>query len=346
MRRGLLVLGATVALLVGLGLAAALYDRPPATPGAWLAHARLEARQATVDGHRVRYVRSGSGSGPTVVLVHGFGSSLYTWKDVLPGLSSSHDVIALDLPGFGASDLPADLSFQELPAAVVGLMNRLGIERAALVGHSMGGAVAAVVAAEKPRRVRGLVLVDAAGFNLEPEDQPAMVRLVTSPLVPFLARLPGKRLLVERSLREVFHDDRYVTDERVAEYLAATLRPGSVYALRSLMLSLAGRAGFVRGRLPRIQTPTLVVWGREDRWVPLADADHFVEAIPGARKVVLDACGHMPQEEKPGQLTGLLREFLAGPEHLAGEPRATSARGRRVSPGPSEPSGSAGARGR
>jgi len=346
MRRGLLVLGAAVALLLGLGLAAALYDRPPVTPGTWLAHAGLEARQATVGGHRVRYVRSGSGSGSTVVLVHGIASSLYTWKDVLPGLSRSHDVIAVDLPGFGTSDLPADLSFLDLPASVVGLMDRLGIERAALVGHSMGGAVAAVVAAENPGRVRGLVLVDAAGFNLEPEDQPAMVRLVTSPLVPLLARLPGKRLLVERSLREVFHDDRYVTEERVAEYLAATLRPGSVPAMRSLMLSLAGRTGFVRDRLPRIQTPTLVVWGREDRWVPLADADRFVEAIPGARKVVFDACGHMPQEERPRRLTGLLEEFLADPEGLAGEPQATSARGRRVFPGPSEPSGSAGARGR
>ena len=342
MRRVILVLAVVLLALAALGLVAAWHDRLPVAPGAWLESSGLEPRFETVEGHRLRYVRLGRG--PAVVLVHGFGSSLYTWKDVLSALYPAHDVIALDLPGFGESDLPADLSFEELPAAVLGLMDRLGLERAALVGNSMGGAVVAVVAAERPERVNALVLIDAAGFNLAPEDQPALVRLAISPVAGLLERLPGKRLVVERALREVFHDERHLTDERLAEYLAGARRPGGFAARRSLLLSLDGRSEVVKQRLSRIQAPTLVVWGREDRWVPLAHADLFVGAIPNARKVVLESCGHMPQEEKPGEVGELLREILAPPGIETEE--ATSARGRRGSPGPSGPWGSAGARGR
>ena len=156
--------------------------------------------------------------------------------------------MALDLPGFGESDRPADLSLEHLPRAVVGLMDRLGIERAALVGNSMGGATAAIVAATAPGRVSGLVLIDAAGFNLEPEARPAMVRLTTSWAAPVLGLLPGKRLIVERSLRQVFHDDSLVTPERVSEYLAAGAAARARFAaMRSLGASLdAGR--LARGR--------------------------------------------------------------------------------------------------
>jgi pimeloyl-ACP methyl ester carboxylesterase len=338
----ILALAVVLLTLAALGLFAAWPDRLPVAPGAWLESSGLEPRFATVEGHRLRYVRVGSG--PAVVLVHGFGSSLYTWKSILPALSPAHEVIALDLPGFGESDLPPDLSFGELPAAVLGLMDRQGIERAALVGSSMGGAVVAVVAAERPERVDALVLIDSAGFNLEPVDQPAMVRLATSPAAGLLERLPGKRLVVERALREVFHDERHVTDERLAEYLAGAQRPGGFAARRSLLLSLVGRTGVVKQRLSRIQAPTLVIWGREDRWVPLAHADLFVDAIPNARKVVLESCGHLPQEEKPREVGALLREILAPPEIESGE--ATSARERTASPVPSAPSGSGDARGR
>jgi 4,5:9,10-diseco-3-hydroxy-5,9,17-trioxoandrosta-1(10),2-diene-4-oate hydrolase len=304
-RRALLV-----ALLVAgaAWAAAALYDRPPVATGAWLAALGLEARYETVASQRLRYVRVGSGS--AVVLVHGFGSSLYTWKDVLPALAARHDTIALDLPGFGESARPADLSLEAFPRAVVGLMDRLGIERAALVGNSMGGATAAIVAGTHPSRVSRLVLLDAAGFNLEPAARPAMVRVATSWVAPLLGLLPGKRLIVERSLLEVFHDDALVTDERVAEYLAPAQRPGTALGLRSLGASLDASPSRVAETLAAIQAETLVIWGDDDRWIPLADADRFVAGIKGARKVVVPACGHMPQEEKPLEVARLLLEFL------------------------------------
>jgi 4,5:9,10-diseco-3-hydroxy-5,9,17-trioxoandrosta-1(10),2-diene-4-oate hydrolase len=296
-------------LLVAVALgAAARYDRPPVTPGSWLSAAGLPARYETVASQRVRLVRTGTGS--AVVLIHGFGSSIYTWKDVIPALAARHDVIALDLPGFGESDRPADLSLEDLPRAVIGLMDRLGIERAALVGNSMGGATAAIVAATVPQRVSRLVLLDAAGFNMEPEARPLVVRLTTSWAAPVLGLLPGKRLLVERSLRQVFHDDALVTEERVSEYLAPARRPGTFVAMRSLGASIGDRPSRVANALGDITAPTLVVWGGDDRWIPLAHADRFVAGIAGARKLVIPACGHMPQEEKPGEVARLVLEFL------------------------------------
>jgi pimeloyl-ACP methyl ester carboxylesterase len=333
-RRPVRVLAPTAAVLVALGFAAVRYDRPPATPGAWLAESGLEARFLTAGGHRLRYVRAGSG--PTVVLIHGFASSLYTWKDVIGLLTPERDVLALDLPGFGGSERPADLSFRELPEAVLGLMDELGIARAALVGNSMGGAVAAMIAADQPSRVTALVLIDAAGFNLGPGEAPPMVRLAMSPVGSLMTRLPFKRVAVELSLREVFHDDGHVTDERVAEYVHGLQLPGAFASVRSVRLSLAERGMIVQEGLPRIQAPTLVVWGREDRWIPLAHADLFVGAIAGARKVVFDDCGHMPQAERPQELVRRLKEFLPGPEgevgdgpggRVGGAVEATSVRG-------------------
>lgn len=299
-----------VALLVVIVSFAALawYDRPPTTPGAWLEPAGLAPRFATVGSSRLRYVRTGSGS--AVVLVHGFASSLYTWKDVIPALARHHEVIALDLPGFGGSELPRNLSFEDLPRAVLGVMNELGLQRPALVGNSLGGATVALVAAWGPERVSRLALLDAAGFNLDPAAQPGLVRLTTSALAPALQLLPGKRLLVEAGLRQVFADDRLVTAERVSEYLAPLQRPGSLAALRSLGVSLARAPSGFADALGGIAVPTLVIWGEQDRWMPLADADRFVAAIPGARKVVVPACGHLPQEEKPEEVARLLLELL------------------------------------
>ena len=302
-----------VATLLALALAVlgalAAYDRCAPSPAPWLAAARLEARFASVDGHRLRYVRTGRG--PTVVLIHGLGASLHTWKDVIPGLAPDHDVIALDLPGFGLSDRPSDLALEDLPSAVLGLMDRLAVRRASLVGNSMGGSTAVLVAAGAPDRVSGLVLVDAAGFDLAPADRPRLVRLAMSPLGQAASLLPGKRLLVELALRQVFHDPALVTGERVAEYLDAVRQPGSFAALRSLGASLGGRDAVVSDALARVTAPTLVVWGRDDRWIPLAHAGRFARAIAGARSAVIEDSGHVPQEEQPRELLRLLREFLA-----------------------------------
>jgi pimeloyl-ACP methyl ester carboxylesterase len=161
--------------------------------------------------------------------------------------------------------------------------------------------------------VRRLVLVDAAGFNLEETKRPWPIRAVGSPRVAaVLDRLPLRRLLVGASLRQVFFDDALVSGERVDEYLAPLVRPGAPQAIRSLLASRSLRPDAVEKLLPRVSAPALVVWGREDTWIPVRDADRFAAALPGSRVVVLDRCGHMPQEERPAEVAGLIGEFARG----------------------------------
>src|SRR5688572_24578083 len=174
--------------------------------GGWMAQAGIAPAFVDVDGVRVRYVRKGSG--PAVVLIHGFASSIFTWKDVLPSLARSHDVVAIDLPGFGGSDIPRPLSGATYPSVAFAVMDRLGIDRAAIVGNSLGGSVAVAMAAERPERVTALVLIDSAGFNFGAGDRPLLLRLIAAPGVgQMLDKLPVRRRLVAAGLEQVFFDD-------------------------------------------------------------------------------------------------------------------------------------------
>jgi pimeloyl-ACP methyl ester carboxylesterase len=301
---GLLLLAATMAaVFIARG------EAPPRPPGQWWQRAGVEPRYEDLSGLRVRYVRRGRG--PTLVLLHGLASSIYTWADVIPALAEDHDVVAVDLPGFGGSDIPEELSSSVYPATVLALMDRLGISRATLVGNSLGGSVAVMLAARHPERVRRIVLIDAAGFNLDPSRRPLILRLIGfAPVPAALDALPIRRRVVTAALRQVFHERSRVTPEKVEEYLAPLARPGATEVIRSLLNQPAsfGLPALVR----EVRVPTLIIWGRNDRWVPVADADRFASAIPAARKVVLEECGHLPQEERPAEVARLLEEFDPG----------------------------------
>jgi pimeloyl-ACP methyl ester carboxylesterase len=264
----------------------------------------VEPRYQKVDALRIRYVRKGQGA--PVILLHGIASSIYTWKDVLPALAARHDEIAMDLPGFGDSSVPENYDSEQAVRSVLVLMDGLGIERASIVGNSLGGAIAVVIAARKPERVDRLVLIDAAGYNFAPKDRPWVLRLAGALPAAVAEALPVKPL-VTVALRQVFHDDRLVTPARVAEYVAPLRRPGAVAALHRILAAgdALGFPAIVRG----VKAPTLVVWGRYDAWIPVRDAERFAADIPGARIALVEA-GHMPQEERPQDTAALIQEFL------------------------------------
>ncbi len=305
-RRKLALLLAAALLAFG---ALSLYDRQQGPTGRWLRAAGLEERFADVDGLRLRYVRSGRGS--PVLLLHGFSSSIFTWRHVLPALARQHDVVALDLPGFGGSQIPARLSPEMLAGAARGLVAQLGLRQPAIVGHSMGGAVAALLGSEPELGARRVALLDAATFALAAQDRPRLVRLVSRPAAAaLLERLPLRRLSVWFGLREVFHDDGLVTAEVLDEYVAPLRRPGTTAALNSLLASGEQAAAVLPARWASLRAPALVIWGREDAWIPVAHAERHARALPAARVVLLERCGHMPQEEQPQETLRLLAEFL------------------------------------
>ena len=301
-------IGGLAALILVLAVVWVVRTEPVVGPvGGWMSAAGVAPAFVDIGGVRVRYVRKGSG--PAVVLVHGFASSLFTWKDVLPALAENHEVVAIDLPGFGGSDIPRPLDGSTYPAVVFAVMDRLAIDRAAIVGNSLGGSVAVAMAAARPERVSALVLIDSAGFNFDPGDRPALLRLIAAPGVgAALEKLPLRRRLVAAGLEQVFFDDTRVTEERIDEYAAPMMRPGATQAAAEL---LAGQGppfvDVVRG----VRAPALVLWGRDDAWIPVAHAQRFTEAIPASKAVILESCGHVPQEERPVEVGTLIAHFLA-----------------------------------
>jgi pimeloyl-ACP methyl ester carboxylesterase len=276
-----------------------------------MAAAGLSPRFVETEGLRLRYVRQGQGS--PVLLLHGFSSSLFTWKDVLPGLARTHDVIALDLPGHGGSDIPPSLTPELLARVVPAVLDQLGVPRASFVGNSLGGAIAIAVAARTPVRVDRLVLIDSAGFNFEASRRPALLRALTVlPGARLLEHSPRRRWMVSVGLRQVFHDDTLVTRERIDEYVVPVLRPRAVRAFQEL-LGARDALGFP-GTLAEVQQPALVIWGRQDEWIPVSDAERFRATLPRATAVVLEGCGHMPQEERPQETASLIAGFLGRPQ--------------------------------
>ncbi len=305
MKRGRLRLA--LLALVALGAAWLFWPRPAGPTGGWMHRAGLEPRYVDAAGWRIRYVREGQG--PPLLLLHGFASSLYTWSEVLPELARQHDVVAFDFPGHGGSELRPSLAAEDLVRVTLALVDGLGLERFDLAGHSLGGAVACVTAAQRPARVRRLVLIDAAGFNLAPADRPAILRALSAVPAGAMDRLPLRRPAIALGLRQVFHDETRLTPERVDEYVAPLVRPGASAALRSLLESRDALG--VPALVGTLRQPTLVIWGRHDRWIDVSQADRFASAIPGARTVVLEDCGHMPQEERPARVAQMLLEFFA-----------------------------------
>ena len=265
----------------------------------------LVARYVTVDGTRIRYVEDGKG--PDVVLLHGLGASIYTWRDVIgPVAAAGFHVVAFDNRGFGGSAKPASgYGAGDYAALTVDLLDSLHLSDVVLVGHSMGGEIAALAALRAPQRVRGLVLVDASGLGTH---LPLLTRLARAPLVgSIIAEFRG-RGGVRAALRSSFGDPSRVSEADVDQYYAPVAEP-------DFSRTLSGVArhfdfGALAGRLDSIAVPTLVIWGSRDRWIPVGIGQRMVLALPRAAFVLVPGVGHDIPDEAPADLTRHLIAFL------------------------------------
>lgn len=276
-------------------------------------HHAERSRFTEVDGVRVHYQEAGASDAPAVLLLHGFTASNFVWKDVLvPLAESGFRVIAPDLVGFGFSGKPRDgkYTIDAQARMVVGLMDSLGIERAALVGSSYGGAVAATCALDYPERVERLVLVDAV-INDHVKRRP-LLRLAAAPVVGDLISplMLGSRRLLSSQLRKGYApENRHLFDE---ERATAHHRPLLAAGTQRAALATLRRwqAGRVEEEAHRIQQPTLLVWGEADPEVPLAHGRKLNREMPNAGLVIFRRCGHMPMEERPREFAEVVTNFL------------------------------------
>lgn len=270
--------------------------------------AGLETEQVAVGELDITYLRSKEPvDGDTLVLIHGFGANKDNWTRLAGHLTDDFNVYAIDLPGHGDSSKPLDIGYhlEDQAGYVARILDALSVDEAHVMGNSMGGAITALYAANHPDKVQSAVLFSPAGI-LEYESE--LVDLVKAGDNPLIPKQPGdferlmdfaleKKPFVPWPIMGVL-EERAIANREVNEVIFAAIRD-------------AGSGADFRNAITRIKAPVLVVWGKEDRVIDYRNADVFVEAIPDARKAILDDIGHAPMVEAPEQSAELFREFLA-----------------------------------
>lgn len=257
---------------------------------------------------RIHYQEKGTGV--PLLLIHGFTSSAFSWKDVFEPLSHSFRVIAVDLKGHGFSGKPdGDYTRRAQAALIVQLLDYLKIDKAWLVGNSMGAEVALNVAVLNGHRVAGLILIDSAGINVEGTQSvaPTYMRIpVLGRLLVALALTSDR--LVRGGLEKSFFDDSKITEDRVAAYhRPLKTRGGQLAAVRSRMQ--AGEFP-IEQQVDKVTVPTLIIWGAEDNLIPLAAGRKLNALIPASKLVIIENCGHTPQEEQPERVLEEIQKFV------------------------------------
>ena len=269
---------------------------------------------ADIDGLPVHYQEKGTGT--PIVLIHGYTSSTYTWKDVFEQLSRTFRVIAVDLKGFGFTAKPdGDYTRRAQGDLVIRFLDHLKIDQAILCGNSMGGEVSLNAAVRYPQRILALVLVDSAGVtvsNTGSVSPPIMQMPFIGPAFAALALTSDS--WIRDGLKKSFYDQSKVTDDRVAAYY----RPLKTRGGQRAAFQARAQAGLdrVEPEIGKIGQPTLIIWGAEDQLIPIDAGRKLNSLIKGSRLVVIDQCGHVPQEEMPERLVREVEAFLPSSSRL------------------------------
>jgi pimeloyl-ACP methyl ester carboxylesterase len=293
----------------------------------WLGHLhRIEIR-----GAEAAYVDIGEqGDDRPIVFVHGLSGQWQNWLENIPRFAQERRVVAMDLPGFGTSEMPREkISIEFYGAWLEELCERLDLGPVVLVGNSMGGFVAAETAITHPDRVERMLLLSSAGISTASAYQSATVLVGKLAGLMVASTATHMRLIARRSeLRRLAllmlarHPSRLAPDLAYEGFLKGAGKAGFYDALMACV-----RYEF-RDRLPQVACPTVIVWGEKDMILPVEDADTFVSMIPGARRILFKDTGHVPMAERPSTFNTALDEFLqyeVDEDELEGEDDAREA---------------------
>jgi pyruvate dehydrogenase E2 component (dihydrolipoamide acetyltransferase) len=261
----------------------------------------VKPRDIEVAGRRLRYLDLGEGDGVPVLLVHGFGADLNTWLFTQPALAARRRAFALDLPGHGGSAREVGAGdVESLTDAAEGALGALGVEQVHLVGHSMGGAIAASLATRRPERVASLTLIASAGLGPE----------INASFIDGFVRMARRREAVE-VIGLLVHDPALVSRAMVEDVLRYKRLDGVSAALAKIAEAWfpGGRQSLdLTDRIADLAMPVQVIWGRDDRILPVAHAEALANRLPVH---ILDAAGHLPHMEKAGEVNRLIEQFIA-----------------------------------
>jgi len=275
----------------------------------------LDHRSVRLHGREIAYVIGGEG--PTVLLIHGIGGDWRTWEPVLDGLATKHHVVAVDLPGHGRSMKGAgDYSLGALASALRDLGGALGIERATVVGHSLGGGIAMQFAYQFPERCERLVLVSSGGLG---PDVGLVLRLATLPGSEVFLSLtaPAARSLINliSSAGRALPLRAAPGTEHYARAFAALAEVDTRAAFLGTLRGVVGRRGQLVDARDRLylaeHMPTLIVWGERDAILPVDHGRAAQEAMPGSRLEIFENAGHLPQLDDPRRFIDVFEDFMA-----------------------------------
>ena len=286
---------------------------PSSLPQWFDALGRLPVNSVTIRGQRMAYLDVGQG--PPILLLHGFGGSMWQWEHQQAALSAHFRVITPDLVGAGLSDKP-DIEYRpdQLLAFLVGFMDALNISQASVVGNSMGAGLAIGLALDHPTRVSQLILIDGLPAHvMEHLASPSLRRALTTStpswLVSFGNWLFGS-LMLESTLREFVYDPALLTQAVLDRSNHNRQQPGLFRALLTIGTNLPLWEQHFAPRIGTITHRTLIVWGEEDRVFPLPAGDQLHRAITGSTFVTISKAGHIPQWEQPEVVNKALLDFM------------------------------------
>jgi len=259
-------------------------------------------RQAEIEGITITYLECGADNPENIVFIHGLSGNVMNWWDQFEDFRDDYRLLIPDLPGHGKSDKPEnfDYSVESFARIIIGLMNQLEIDKAAIVGNSLGGAIAGYLAIHYPDRVDKLVLSDSAGIKISP-----LLKAVTPIATPITIRWSGVT-----SARQYPGTDE---KNRIRADFSASYRDTSeeIPYLKAIDQSLAQIARFdFTDDLPKIQAPTLIIWGDNDKTVPFKIHQTFAGKIPNNQLYVVKEGGHTPNMSKPEEFNCALEKFL------------------------------------
>jgi pimeloyl-ACP methyl ester carboxylesterase len=250
-------------------------------------------------------------AGADILLIHGFGSSTFSWEKVAPILQKEgYHVWALDMKGFGWSDKPLKSKYDAfaLTQGVKDWMDAVGLKKVIYAGNSLGGCVGVLMAMESPERIDRMILIDAGGY---PMKMPLIIRLGQIPGSIALTKAFFGKWMLDWNLKEVFYHKDWLTQESIDAYYVRLTTPGSIDAQAGVIDALDFDAfdKYIK-RIPEIKTPTLIIWGRDDIWIPLENGYKFRKDLANSVLSIIPECGHVPQEEYPDLTADLIIDYL------------------------------------
>ena len=286
---------------------------PSSIPTQFDAIERISIKTVLVHDQRIAYLDVGAGL--PVILIHGFGGSMWQWEHQQRALSQHFRVLTLDLPGAGLSDKP-EIEYRpdQMLDFFVGFMDAVKIQQATLVGNSMGAGLAIGMALAHPTRVAKLVLIDGLPQHVmekltSPSVRRALETSAPSWLVTFGNWLFGG-LMIESVLQEIVHDPALLTPAVIERSNRNRQRPGLIKPIMTVRENLPlWESGFAT-RVGEITHPTLVIWGEEDRVFPIAVGEELHQTIKGSRFIRIPNAGHIPQWERPDLVNQELITFI------------------------------------